>query len=70
MVIENSLSVPCPNCKKQSPWAGNAFRPFCSERCQLIDLGEWASGQRAIPDDHTPSPETENDLANDPEDSY
>jgi endogenous inhibitor of DNA gyrase (YacG/DUF329 family) len=29
---------------ESSPW-----RPFCSERCKLIDLGAWASGQRAIP---------------------
>jgi endogenous inhibitor of DNA gyrase (YacG/DUF329 family) len=33
----------CPVCKKVSPWDGNAFRPFCSERCRLIDLGKWAS---------------------------
>ncbi len=29
----------------------NTFRPFCSERCKLIDLGEWASGNRFIPED-------------------
>jgi endogenous inhibitor of DNA gyrase (YacG/DUF329 family) len=26
-------------------------RPFCSERCKLVDLGAWASGDRAIPGD-------------------
>ncbi len=27
----------------------NAFAPFCSERCKLIDLGKWASGEYVIP---------------------
>lgn len=39
----------CPICKKQNPWSpNNTFRPFCSERCKLIDLGEWASDSRVI----------------------
>jgi endogenous inhibitor of DNA gyrase (YacG/DUF329 family) len=29
----------------------NEFRPFCSERCKLIDLGEWASGRMVVPAD-------------------
>jgi endogenous inhibitor of DNA gyrase (YacG/DUF329 family) len=33
----------CPICKKQTKWDDNPFRPFCSERCRLIDLGKWAS---------------------------
>jgi len=36
-------NITCPTCKKPSTWATeNKFRPFCSERCKLIDLGEWA----------------------------
>ena len=36
--------VSCPRCGKEHPWdTGNRFRPFCSERCKLIDLGKWAS---------------------------
>ena len=35
--------VPCPRCRKLTPWAGNPDRPFCSERCKMIDLGAWAS---------------------------
>ena len=36
--------VRCPQCGEQAPWAPeNRFRPFCSERCQQIDLGCWAS---------------------------
>ncbi|MDA0789262.1 MAG: DNA gyrase inhibitor YacG [Proteobacteria bacterium] len=46
--------VKCPTCSKAVAWiAANKFRPFCSERCQLIDLGEWAEGNRRIPADPT-----------------
>ncbi|HCO66084.1 DNA gyrase inhibitor YacG, partial [Alloalcanivorax sp.] len=34
---------PCPQCRKPSRWDDNPWRPFCSERCKLIDLGDWAS---------------------------
>ncbi|ROQ30750.1 DNA gyrase inhibitor YacG [Gallaecimonas pentaromativorans] len=44
------LVVSCPICNKDVEWSEQSpFRPFCSKRCQLIDLGEWASGERAIP---------------------
>ncbi len=44
--------VTCPNCSKRVKWtAGNAYRPFCSERCRLIDLGGWAGEQHTIPGD-------------------
>ena len=34
--------VACPTCQKQVAWsAENPNRPFCSDRCKLIDLGEW-----------------------------
>jgi uncharacterized protein len=43
--------VACPNCGNLSEFSPtNAFRPFCSERCKLIDLGLWASEQYAIPE--------------------
>lgn len=41
--------VPCPRCGQRREWHGNPFRPFCSERCKLIDLGGWFSGNNAIP---------------------
>lgn len=31
----------CPICKQETQVKGNPFRPFCSERCKLIDLGNW-----------------------------
>tara|TARA_R110002167_G_scaffold34573_6_gene110505 strand:- start:61330 stop:61566 length:237 start_codon:yes stop_codon:yes gene_type:complete len=38
-----TLKVSCPNCTKEVVWqTSSEFRPFCSKRCQLIDLGEWA----------------------------
>ena len=42
--------LPCPNCQKPAPWTpANKHRPFCSERCRLIDFGEWADERRRIP---------------------
>jgi endogenous inhibitor of DNA gyrase (YacG/DUF329 family) len=38
----------CPVCGKEAKWEGNAFRPFCSERCSLIDLGKWADGKYSV----------------------
>jgi len=35
--------VLCPTCSSQVEWnAKSLWRPFCCERCKLIDLGEWA----------------------------
>lgn len=43
-------TVICPTCKRSSEYSPtNKWRPFCSERCKLIDLGEWASEKHAIP---------------------
>ena len=39
----------CPQCRKSVAWDGNPFRPFCSERCKLTDLGNWASESYVIP---------------------
>ena len=42
--------VNCPQCGKTIPWdIANPYRPFCSERCKLIDLGAWASETYRIP---------------------
>jgi endogenous inhibitor of DNA gyrase (YacG/DUF329 family) len=38
----------CPTCKKKCEWKNNPHRPFCSERCKLIDLGKWASEEYRI----------------------
>ncbi|MGR8979970.1 MAG: DNA gyrase inhibitor YacG [Gammaproteobacteria bacterium] len=51
MSVSKSLgNVKCPACRRSVPWtAENRFKPFCSERCKLIDLGEWAMEQKRIP---------------------
>ena len=44
-----SLEVKCPRCEKIMVYSkDNPYRPFCSERCKLIDLGNWADGKYAI----------------------
>jgi endogenous inhibitor of DNA gyrase (YacG/DUF329 family) len=46
-------TVSCPTCKRSVEWSAAArWRPFCSERCKLIDLGEWASERNVIPGEH------------------
>jgi endogenous inhibitor of DNA gyrase (YacG/DUF329 family) len=45
------MSVKCPICKKEVDWEENPYRPFCSERCKLIDLGQWAKELYKFPGD-------------------
>ena len=51
----------CPTCGKLLTWdTTNPWRPFCCERCKLIDLGEWASESHRIPGEEvTPLPDDE-----------
>lgn len=45
-------TVPCPNCGDPADAsADNQWRPFCSRRCKLIDLGEWLTEEHRIPDE-------------------
>jgi endogenous inhibitor of DNA gyrase (YacG/DUF329 family) len=47
--------VACPTCKKTIEYStNNKFRPFCSERCHKIDLGDWASENYRIADNNPP----------------
>nr|WP_232317327.1 DNA gyrase inhibitor YacG [Candidatus Nucleicultrix amoebiphila] len=39
-------NVKCPICKKPSV---EKYRPFCSERCKMIDLGKWLGEAYSIP---------------------
>jgi endogenous inhibitor of DNA gyrase (YacG/DUF329 family) len=44
--------VNCPRCAAQLAWAPeNRYRPFCSERCKLIDLGDWAMERYRVPEE-------------------
>lgn len=38
----------CPYCKAVTAWDGNPWRPFCSERCKMVDLGMWSMEQYRI----------------------
>lgn len=51
--MDNEITtVQCPTCKKPVVWnTQSTYRPFCSKRCQLIDLGEWADEEKRIPSD-------------------
>lgn len=42
------MQIICPICKKKTTWEENPWRPFCSERCKLIDLGKWVSDEYKI----------------------
>ena len=47
--------VACPQCRRPVRWTtANRFRPFCSERCKLVDLGQWANEGYRIPAEHGP----------------
>ncbi|MGH9433718.1 MAG: DNA gyrase inhibitor YacG [Terriglobia bacterium] len=42
------IAMRCPLCKRETVYEGNPFRPFCSERCKMIDLDNWLSGRYRI----------------------
>jgi endogenous inhibitor of DNA gyrase (YacG/DUF329 family) len=48
------MIVKCPRCGNETETEGNPFRPFCSERCKLLDLGNWLSGNYRFPTAETP----------------
>ena len=55
----------CPTCGRPVQWSESSpFRPFCSDRCRLIDLGAWLSEERGIAGDTIP-PETTDDKNDD-----
>jgi uncharacterized protein len=59
-------TVACPGCGTPALFGpSNPFRPFCSERCRLIDLGEWAAESYRVPvrpgTEATEAPEGENE---------
>lgn len=70
--IDTELSMPlvvkCPICRNAVPWEENPHRPFCSERCGLIDLGAWVEGRYRIPGEKI-GPESKEENAEDEEDS-
>lgn len=45
----------CPICDRETIWKDNPFRPFCSERCRVIDLANWADESYAVPAETAPA---------------
>ncbi len=49
-MAEKYKKVACPTCNKVVEWRPeNTWRPFCSERCKMIDLGQWADEKFKLP---------------------
>jgi endogenous inhibitor of DNA gyrase (YacG/DUF329 family) len=50
------LFVTCPHCAKEILWdTANPFRPFCSERCKMVDLGKWANEEYRVEQKDSPA---------------
>ena len=45
------IAMICPICGKPVQWQDNPSRPFCSERCKMIDLGNWVDEEYRVPAD-------------------
>jgi endogenous inhibitor of DNA gyrase (YacG/DUF329 family) len=54
-------TIKCPHCRKETQLQGNPFRPFCSERCKMIDLGTWASEGYRVPGEKMPQDDEESE---------
>jgi endogenous inhibitor of DNA gyrase (YacG/DUF329 family) len=53
-----AAQVKCPTCRRPVEWSEqSAYRPFCSDRCRLIDLGAWLTEQHKIPEEPGAEPE-------------
>ncbi|HQU14886.1 MAG: DNA gyrase inhibitor YacG [Chromatiales bacterium 21-64-14] len=56
-------TVQCPTCGRRVEWSARSpWRPFCSDRCRLIDLGAWLDGSRAIPGAPVPPESAEDEV--------
>lgn len=57
---QHARIVNCPQCGKQVVWEpNNRFRPFCSERCKINDLSQWAQESYRIPESTDPGKKQE-----------
>ncbi len=46
--MEKTIKLNCPYCKTETHWQKNPVRPFCSERCRMIDLGRWDNEEYTV----------------------
>lgn len=59
-----TTTVACPTCGRSVTWTeSERWRPFCSERCKLIDLGEWLDEKHRIPGEPASPHDTDRDDA-------
>jgi uncharacterized protein len=65
---KKKINVSCPHCAEKFSYYQSEFRPFCSERCKMIDLGQWLDESYRVPAQEIP-PEVNQDEYND-EDDY
>jgi uncharacterized protein len=55
--------VNCPTCKRDLEWSeASPWRPFCSERCKMVDLGAWFAEKHRVPDESTEISSAEDDV--------
>ena len=54
--------INCPRCGNETEWEGNASRPFCSDKCRMVDLGNWANEEYAIDGGKAPQHDRDDDL--------
>jgi len=47
--MNKNLEVACPHCKKKFNYFESTFRPFCCERCKMVDLGHWLNETYRVP---------------------
>ena len=45
------MKIKCVHCGKETVWEGNEFRPFCSERCKMLDFGAWIDEEYVVPEE-------------------
>jgi endogenous inhibitor of DNA gyrase (YacG/DUF329 family) len=56
--LQSVRTVACPRCGKKAAYSPkNKWRPFCSERCRMIDLGKWAAEDYRVPVEEKPKEE-------------
>lgn len=58
MAGKNLPKISCPTCDREVDWASNPARPFCCDRCRLIDLGKWADEEYYIEGEKVPEDDT------------
>ncbi|HMB15668.1 MAG TPA: DNA gyrase inhibitor YacG [Pelovirga sp.] len=59
--MEKSIKTKCPYCRTLTPWQNNPSRPFCSERCRMIDLGRWDNEEYAVAGEKVQDPADDSD---------